>query len=200
MSLITRRVLLGGAAAFVCVPALAAPRDRTPYAMLTEIYRPGQFESAFGVDAKKREAFFSKETIALWAKADAKTQPGDAGAIDWDVSTNSQGMEVGAWYARVARRQAARIDLVVTLTPKTPWLRKSPDQNIVRYRFIRQDGRRIIDDIRQANDDAARGLKNLLTRAAKIDRVPFVDRLERNESRERRWSGKNPGYWRATKD
>lgn len=163
---ITRRLLLAGAAAFVCAPALAAPRDRAPYTMLTEIYRPGHFESAFGVDAKEREAFFSKSVLALWAKADAKTQPGDAGPIDWDVSTNSQGMEVGSWRVKVTRREAARVDLVVTLTPKTPWFRKSPDENIVRYHFIREGGRWVIDDIRHANDDAGHGLKSLLMRAA----------------------------------
>ena len=166
MSLIARRLFLGGAAAFVSVPALAAPRDRTPYAMLTDIYRPGEHMSAFGVDAKEREAFFSRTILALWAKAEAKTQPGDAGPIDWDVSTNSQGMEVGAWHARIARQEPTRIDLVVTLTPKTPWFRKSPDENIVRYHFIREDNRWVIDDIRGASDDAAHGLKSLLTLAA----------------------------------
>jgi len=46
------RLLFAGALAFVCAPALAAPRDRTPWAMLAEIYQPGQHESAFGVDAR----------------------------------------------------------------------------------------------------------------------------------------------------
>ena len=166
MSLITRRLLLAAAAAFVCAPALAAPRDRPPFAMLAEIYRPGEHESAFGLDAKEREAFFSKAILDLWAKAEAKVPPGDAGPIDWDVSTNSQGMDVGSWRVKVARREAARIDLVVTLTPKTPWFRKSADENIVRYHFIREDGRWVIDDIRGVNDDAGHGLKRLLTRAA----------------------------------
>jgi hypothetical protein len=164
---ITRRLLFAGALAFVCTSALAAPRDRTPWAMLAEIYQPGQHESAFGVDAKERTAYFSKAILDLWAKADAGTQPGDAGPIDWDVSTNSQGMEVGSWSVKVARREAARVDLVVTLTAKTPWVRKSPDDNIIRYHFIREDGRWVIDDIRGANDAAEKGLKALLTRAAK---------------------------------
>jgi hypothetical protein len=165
--MIARRLFVTSLALLLGAPALAAPRDRTPWTMLAEIYRPGQFESAFGVDAKEREAFLSKALLDLWAKADAKVAPGDAGPIDWDVTTNSQGMEVGSWEARVARRQAARVDLVVTLTPKTPWFRKSPDENIVRYHFIREDGRWVIDDIRAANDDAENGLKSLLTRAAK---------------------------------
>jgi hypothetical protein len=166
---ITRRLLLVGAAAFACAPALAAPRDRTPYTMLAAIYGQRQFESAFGLDTTEREAFFSKAVLALWAKADAKTAPGEAGPIDWDVSTNSQGMEVGTWHVKVARNEPARVDLVVTLTPKTPWLRKSPDENVIRYHFIREDGRWVIDDIRDARDAEDKGLKSLLTRAAAAD-------------------------------
>ena len=67
---------------------------------------------------------------------------------------------------RVARREARRIDLVVTLTAKTPWFRNSPDENIIRYHFIREDGRWVIDDIRNADDAAHNGLKSLLKRAA----------------------------------
>ena len=163
---IPRRLLVAGALAFACAPALAAPRDRAPFAMLAEIYRPGEHDSAFGVDAVERAAYFSKTVLERWARAEAKTQPGDAGPIDWDVSTNSQGMEVGSWSVRVARREATRIDLVVTLTAKTPWFRKSPDENIIRYHFIREDGRWVIDDIRNADDAADKGLKSLLTRAA----------------------------------
>jgi len=163
---ITRRLFVTGALARVCAPALAAPRDRAPYAMLAEIYRPGEHESAFGLDAEERAAYFSKTVLELWARAEAKTQPGDAGPIDWDVSTNSHGMEVGSWSVRIARREATRIDLVVTLTAKTPWFRKSPDENIVRYHFIREDGRWVIDDIRHADDAEHDGLKSLLKRAA----------------------------------
>jgi hypothetical protein len=166
---ITRRLLLAGAAVLACAPALAAPRERTPYTMLAAIYGQRQFASAFGLDVKEREAFFSRDVLALWAKADAKTPPGDAGPIDWDVSTNSQGMEVGTWRVKVARNEPARVDLVVTLTPKTPWVRKSPDENIIRYRFIREDGRWVIDDIRGAADAPDKGLKSLLTRAAADD-------------------------------
>ena len=67
---------------------------------------------------------------------------------------------------KFARSDAARASLIVTLTAKTPWVRKSPDENIVRYHFIREDGRWVIDDIRGADDGQDKGLKSLLTRAA----------------------------------
>jgi hypothetical protein len=58
------------------------------------------------------------------------------------------------------------MNLIVTLTAKTPWLRNSPDENIIRYHFIRENGRWVIDDIRGADDAEAKGLKSLLMRAA----------------------------------
>jgi len=167
--MITRRLLV----AFVllrCVPAIAAPRVRDPFAILADIYRreqTGDYEGAFGLDPRERRVYLSKALIDLWARADARVEPGDAGPIDWDVTTNSQGMEVGGYRVAVASQGAARMSLIVTLTAKTPWLRKSPEENVVRYHFIGENGRWVIDDIRGANDDADTGLKSLLTRAAK---------------------------------
>ena len=168
--MITRRLFVVSAALVPCAPALAAAmRDRDPLKILAEIYRrekTGKYEGAFGLDPKERGVYLSKTLIDLWAKADAKVPQGDAGPIDWDVTTNSQGMEVGSYTVKVARRDAARASLIVTLTAKTPWVRKSPDENIVRYHFIREDGRWVIDDIRGADDGQDKGLKSLLTRAA----------------------------------
>lgn len=165
--MITRRLFAASIAALVCAPALAAPRERTPYTILTQIYGQRQSESAFGLDVEEREAFFSKAVLALWAEADAATKPGESGPIDWDVSTNSQGMEVGSYTVKVARSDATHVDLIVTLVAKTTWTRKSPDENVIRYHFVREDGRWAIDDIRPASDAADKGLKNLLARAAK---------------------------------
>lgn len=167
--MITRRMLAICAAVSVCAPALAAPRVRDPFAILADIYRreqTGDYPGAFGLDPGERRAYLSRMLVDLWAKADAKVPKGDAGPIDWDVTTNSQGMEVGGYRVAVASQDAARMNLIVTLTPKSPWFRKSPDENVVRYHFIRENGRWVIDDIRHANDAEKDGLKDLLTRAA----------------------------------
>jgi hypothetical protein len=166
--LITRRLLI---ASVFLLPGVAAhaQRVRDPFAILADIYRREQtsdYAGAFGLDPRERRTYLSKALIDLWARADAKVEPGDAGAIDWDVTTNSQGMEVGGYRAAVAQQDATRMTLVVTLTPKTPWFRKSPDENVVRYHFIRENGRWVIDDIRGADDAEGKGLKSLLTRAA----------------------------------
>ena len=152
-----------------CAPASAAPRVRDPFAILADIYRreqTGDYEGAFGLDPRERRAYLSWVLVDLWAKADAKVPRGDAGPIDWDVTTNSQGMDVGGYRVAVASQDAARMNLIVTLTAKTPWIRKSPDENIIRYHFIRENGRWVIDDIRGADDKETDGLKDLLTRAA----------------------------------
>ena len=168
--MITRRTLVASALLLASAPALAAPqRVRDPFALLADIYRrdqTGDYEGAFGLDPRERRTYLSKALIDLWSKADAKVPQGDAGPIDWDVTTNSQGMEVGGYRVTVARQDAEHVDLIVTLTAKTPWVRKSPDENIIRYHFIRERGRWVIDDIRGADDAADKGLKSLLTRAA----------------------------------
>jgi hypothetical protein len=169
-AMITRRLFVGCAALLACAPALAAPKTRDPRAMLAAIYRreqTGTYAGAFGLDPKERQFYLSKALIDLWARADAKVPAGDAGPIDWDVTTNSQGMEVASYRVTVAHQDAAHANLIVTLVPKGKWLRKSPDENIVRYHFIREDGRWVIDDIRGANDAEKDGLKGLLTRAAR---------------------------------
>jgi hypothetical protein len=165
-SMITRRWFVA-LACLPAAPARAAPRD--PFGILADIYRreqTGDYEGAFGLDPRERRAYLSKALIDLWARADAKVAPGDAGPIDWDVTTNSQGMEVGGYRVVLASQDAARMTLIVTLTAKTPWLRKSGDENVIRYHFMRENGRWVIDDIRPANDAADKGLKRLLTRAA----------------------------------
>ena len=167
--MITRRLFVAFAL-LPCAPARAAPqRVRDPFAILADIYRreqTGDYDGAFGLDPRERRAYLSKALIDLWARADAKVEPGDAGPIDWDVTTNSQGMEVGGYRVAVAQQDAAHVNLIVTLTAKTPWVRNSPDDNIVRYHFIRENGRWVIDDIRHADDALDKGLKSLLTRAA----------------------------------
>lgn len=167
--MITRRLLIASVFLLPGAPALAAPRVRDPFAILADIYRreqTGDYPGAFGIDPRERRAYLSKILVDLWTKADAKVPKGDAGPIDWDVTTNSQGMEVGGYRVAVASQDAARMNLIVTLTPNSPWFRKSPDENIVRYHFIRESGRWVIDDVRHANDAEKDGLKDLLTRAA----------------------------------
>lgn len=174
--MITRRTFaLFGAALLVCGPALATtmrsatPND--PIAIVNAIYH-GTIEGydkqrALWLDPRDRRGTLSKSLIALWAKADARTQPADSGPIDFDVTTNSQGMEVKSFTAKAESQHDKRATIVVTLKAKGKWLRNSPEDNIVRYDFIREAGRWVIDDVRSTTDGKAWSLRDLLTFALK---------------------------------
>jgi hypothetical protein len=166
--MITRRIFLIGLALVLAAPALAAPKPvRDPAAIVAEIYNPKREEiygAAFGLNVAERRKYLSRELIGLWARADKRANPTgkEAGPIDWDVTTNSQGLEVGNYALEVARQDDNRVELKATIEAKSPWTRNSPDENIIRFHFIREGGRWVIDDVRSANDDPVKGLKGHL--------------------------------------
>jgi len=169
--MITRRLVLSGLVMLVpAVPTLAAPQPkpvRDPAAIVAEIYNPKREEiygAAFGLNVAERRKYLSRQLIGLWARADKKANPTgkEAGPIDWDVTTNSQGLEVGNYTLEVARQDDNRVELKATIEAKSPWTRNSPDENIIRFHFIRESGRWVIDDVRSANDDPVKGLKGHL--------------------------------------
>jgi hypothetical protein len=169
---IARRTLLLGiaAAALPCPTLISAPRVRDPVAIVAEIYAASDNrDAAFGLDPKERKKYFSKAIRVMWTRAEALVKgPKDAvGVIDWDVSTNSQGMEVGSYTHKVEKRDDTHMVVEVTLTAKSPWHRNSPDENVIRYHFIRENGRWAIDDIRDANDAVESGLRYILADAIK---------------------------------
>jgi hypothetical protein len=167
--MITRRLIFSGLAMLVlATPALAAPKPiRDPAAIVAEIYNPKREEiygAAFGLNVAERRKYLSRELIGLWARADRRANPTgkEAGPIDWDVTTNSQGLEVGNYTLEVARQDDNRVELKATIEARTPWTRNSPDENIIRFHFIHEAGRWVIDDVRSANDDPVKGLKGHL--------------------------------------
>ena len=167
--MITRRLVLSGLTMLVpAAPALAAPKPvRDPAAIVAEIYSPEReqiYGAAFGINVAERRKYLSRELIGLWARADKRANPTgkEAGPIDWDVTTNSQGLEVGNYALEVARQDDNRVELKATIEAKSPWTRNSPDENIIRFHFIREGGRWVIDDVRSANDDPVKGLKGHL--------------------------------------
>jgi hypothetical protein len=165
--LISRRMfVLSGAALVLSARAPHAERaSRDPAAILKEIYKGNDSRNAaFGLEESDRRKYLSKSLIELWAKADAKVNPrGDeVGPIDFDVTTNSQGMYVKSYSMTTERRDGERATLAVTLVAKGEWVRNSPEDNIVRYHFIREDGRWVIDDIGSTTDGKPGSLKDIL--------------------------------------
>jgi hypothetical protein len=91
--------------------------------------------SALWLDSRDRQATLSKALKTLWDKADAaaKTRHDEVGPIDWDVTTNSQGMTVKSFALQIEKKNATRATVVTTLVPDN-WVRASPDENIIVFR------------------------------------------------------------------
>ena len=104
---------------------------------------------------------------ALWLDSqDRQTRHDEIGPIDWDVTTNSQGMTVKSFTLQTEKKDATRATVVATLVPDN-WVRASPDENIIVYSLIFEGGRWKIDDIGAASGRHRESLKTLLMRSLK---------------------------------
>ena len=163
--MITRLILfLGSAAVLVSVTAPLAAQTPDPVAVVNSIYNGGSSRgAAFGLDPEERHKYFSKSTAALWDKAEAKVNPNgdEIGAIDFDPSTNTQGADVKS-YSIVSSKVSDKTATVVVKLVLDNWIRNSSDDNIIRYQFVLEDGRWMIDDIGSAIDGKGWKLRQLL--------------------------------------
>ena len=160
-----RRTVAVAIAALVLVAALrleAAAAD--PVAIVHSIYDgAGKREMAFGLDPKERHRYFSKATAALWDKAEAVSNPNgdEIGAIDFDLTTNTQGADVTS-YSIVSNKIEGKTATVVVKLVLDNWIRNSPDDLIIRYALVLEDGSWMIDDMGSAADGKPWTLRELL--------------------------------------
>jgi hypothetical protein len=117
------------------------------------------------LDAARRGIWFSRALTALWTQCDARARKiGDElGPADFDVATNSQGMEVKRFTVRTLSRDPSHANVVATLTPDN-WVRKSEQENEIRYDLVWERGRWAIDDIHSVIEPNAWSLRAMLTR------------------------------------
>lgn len=148
--------------------ALGDDASGNPASIVTAIYQRvakgkgdsgGQF---LWLDAKDRPKSFSKSLVALWAKADAATPQGDEGPVDFDPVTNSQDPGVKTFVVTREKQSAAAETIAVTFTESGAERRSSADRTI-RYDFVREGGRWMIDDIRGSADGQPWSLRKILT-------------------------------------
>jgi hypothetical protein len=147
----------------LCATPLAAATP-DPVTVVRSIYKGGDNRgAAFGLDPAERKQYFSKSTVALWDKADAVSNPNgdEVGAIDFDVSTNTQGAYVKS-YSIVSNKVAAKTATVVVKLVLDNWFRPSPEDDIIRYFFVLEDGRWMIDDVGSTNHGKGWTLRQLL--------------------------------------
>jgi hypothetical protein len=85
--------------------------------------------------------WFLRALTALWGRCDARAhKTSDAlGAVDFDVTTNSQGMEVKRFTVKTLSRDALHANVVATFTPDN-WVRKSERENEIRYDLVWERG------------------------------------------------------------
>jgi hypothetical protein len=170
--MITRRTLILTSAtpllALAVHPALAAPPAASdPLAIVKAIYvrvakGKGDTGGGFVIDGKAAKAkYLSKSLIALWAKADAHTQKGDIGPMEFDPVSNSQDPDVKSFTAVVEKQEADKAVIAVTLTSRIP--RAKPADNTIRYDFVRDGGEWKIDDITGFSDGEPWSVRALLT-------------------------------------
>ena len=151
------------ACAFV-VAAQAAQSD--PDHFVTSIYSNGREANVWAewLDGLLRREWFTQALTTLWANCDAHAhKTGDGlGAVDFDVATNSQGMEVKSFTVKTLSQDASRAIVVVRLVPNN-WVRKSKQENEIRYDLVWEHGRWKIDDIHSVIEPNAWSLRTILT-------------------------------------
>jgi Protein of unknown function (DUF3828) len=141
-----------------------------PTAIITAIYTrvaKGKGDGGFVTDSKAAKAkYLSKSLIVLWAKADAHTQKGDIGPLEFDPVTNSQDPDVKSFKVETEKLDAATAQIAVTIDGHRQE-REKPADKIVRYAFVREAAGWKIDDISGAVDGEPWSLRAILTHSLK---------------------------------
>jgi len=146
------------------VAAQTAPSD--PARFVASIYADGREATVWAqwLDGARRGEWFSPRLTALWAQCDGRAHKiGDElGALDFDVATNSQGMEVKSFTVKTLSRDASHASVVAKLTPDN-WVRKSDRENEIRYGLVWERGRWAIDDVHSVIEPNPWSLRALLS-------------------------------------
>ena len=161
-----KQIILLSAMLFIAGTASLAGQSLDPVAIVNSIYKADPSDStgmAFGLETNERKKYFSKTTVALWNKADKKANPEgeDVGAIDFDLSTNTQGADVKS-HSIVSSKIDGKLANVVVKLELDNWNRNNPDDNIIRYDFVLEDGRWMIDNMSSTIDGKGWSLKKLI--------------------------------------
>jgi hypothetical protein len=86
----------------------------------------------------------------------------ELGPVDFDVATNSQGMEVKGFTVRTVSQNVSHAIIVTRLTPNN-WVRKSEQETEIHYDLVWEHGSWKIDDIHSVSEPHTWSLRALLT-------------------------------------
>jgi hypothetical protein len=153
-------------------PATSAPgASEDPVAILNGIYTraakgKGDGGAGFVIENKAAKAkYLSKSLIDLWARADDNTPKEDVPPIDFDPLTNSQEPDVKSFSVVTEKLEADTAVITVTISGRMP--RAKPSDHIIRYNYVREDGKWKIDDISGTIDGEAWSLRDILKESLK---------------------------------
>lgn len=150
--------------AFVAA-AQAAPSD--PDSFVASVYANGREGVVWSqwLDGARRREWFSHSLTTLWANCDAlaRETKDELGPVDFDVATNSQGMEVKRFTIKTLSHDALHASVVARLAPNN-WARKSEWENKIRYDLVWELGSWKIDDIHSVIEPNTWSLRGILTR------------------------------------
>jgi hypothetical protein len=161
--------LLASAIAHRAAAAQSSPND--PASIINAIYTraakgKGDGGGAFIIENDAAKAkYLSKSLVALWARADAHTEKGDVGPIDFDPVTNSQEPDVKSFKVVAEKIEADKAVIAVTITGRL--LRMKATDNVIRYNFVRDDKQWKIDDISGTVDGEAWSIRDILNESLK---------------------------------
>jgi hypothetical protein len=149
--------------AFVVV-AQAAPSN--PDLFVASIYANGREGVVWTqwLDGARRREWFLQALTTLWANCEARAREtkDELGPLDFDVATNSQGMEVKSFTVKTVSQDASYASVVARLAPNN-WVRKSGRENEIRYDLVWEHGRWKIEDVHSVLEPNTWSLRALLT-------------------------------------
>lgn len=142
------RACLAALLLLVALPSAQAA-EASPADMLRGIYREAvKGTTSDWLEPKRRANYLSKSLLALWAKSDAKKVPkGEVGAIDFDITTDTNALELQSFDIKVTSESANAAVLAVKLNYRKPYYRPGPPA-VVTYDFIREGAAWRVDNIR----------------------------------------------------
>jgi hypothetical protein len=157
--------LISGVLAFAAIVRAQATLS-DPARHIASIYADGREAEVWAqwLDGARRGEWFSRAMTALWAQCDkhARKIRDELGAVDFDVATNSQGLEVKRFTVKTLSRDASHASVVAKLTPDN-WARKSDRENEIRYDLVWERGRWAIDDVHSVIEPNPWSLRAVLT-------------------------------------
>jgi hypothetical protein len=144
-------------------PAFAQGPD--PTAIVKSIYgKRDLYGAAAAIQLRgPRGRALSKSLAALWKRSDDATPAEDEPVPGFDIASNSQDREIARVEVKVEKQDAARATVAAKLFNKGPRIKYPASDDIVRYDFVRENGRWLIDNIRSTihgKEWTIRGLLN----------------------------------------